>query len=87
MIDTIVSIAARLFKLLIILREGWEVGIPYSWTSRKCHSKCQRESDLTIGEKFVETLYSIRRTSKNKKLHTPPLSPPFEVGVFAIFLR
>lgn len=35
-------------------------------------SKCQRESDLTIGEKFIETLYSNKETSKNKKNNTLP---------------
>ena len=41
----------------------------------------------TIGNKTVETLYSNRVTSKNKKFHTPPLSPPFKVGIFVVFYR
>ena len=36
----------------------------------------------TIGDKIVETLYLNRVTSENKRIHTPPLSPPFKVGVF-----
>ena len=41
----------------------------------------------TIGDKTVETLYSNRVTSENKRIHTPPLSPPFKVGVFVVFYR
>ena len=33
----------------------------------------------------VETFYSNRLTSGNKRIHTPPLSPPFKVGVFVVF--
>ena len=40
-----------------------------------------------IGDKIVETLYSNRVTSENKIIHTPPLSPPFKVGVFVVFYR
>ena len=40
----------------------------------------------TIGDKIVETLYSNRVTSENKRIHTPALSPPFKVGVFVVFL-
>ena len=36
---------------------------------------------------IVETLYSNRVTSENKIIHTPPLSPPFKVGVFVVFYR
>ena len=39
----------------------------------------------TIGDKVVETLYSSRVTLENKRIHTPPLSPPFKVGVFSVF--
>ena len=31
----------------------------------------------TIGDKIVETLYSNRVTSENKRIRTPPLPPPF----------
>ena len=34
-----------------------------------------------ISDKIVET-YSNRVTSGNIRIHTPPLSPPFQVGVF-----
>ena len=40
-----------------------------------------------IGDKIVETLYSNRVTSENKRIHTPPLTPPFKVGVFVVFYR
>ena len=39
----------------------------------------------TIGDKIVETLYSNRVTSQNNGIRTPPLSPPFKVGVFVFF--
>ena len=38
----------------------------------------------TIGDKNVETLYSNRVTSENKRIRTPPLSPPFKVRVFVV---
>ena len=38
----------------------------------------------TIGDKIVETLYSNRVTLENKRIRTPPLSPPFKVGVFVV---
>ena len=41
----------------------------------------------TIGDKIVETLYLSRVTSENKRIRTPPLSPPFKVGVFVVFYR
>ena len=41
----------------------------------------------TIGDKIVETLYLKRVTSENKRIRTPPLSPPFKVGVFVVFYR
>ena len=41
----------------------------------------------TIGDKIVETLCSNRMTSENKRIWTPPLSPPFKVGVFVVFFR
>ena len=42
----------------------------------------------TIGDKIVDTLYSNRVTSGNKRIYTPPLpSPPFKVGVFVVFCR
>ena len=41
----------------------------------------------TIGGKSVETLYLNGVTSDNKRIRTPPLSPPFKVGVFVVFYR
>ena len=41
----------------------------------------------TIGDKIVETLCSNRMTSENKRICTPPLSPPFKVGVFVVSFR
>ena len=44
-------------------------------------------AESTIGDKIVETLYLNRVTSENKRIRTPPLSPPFKVGVFVVFYR
>ena len=41
----------------------------------------------TIRDKTVETLFLNRIISKNKRIRTPPLSPPFKVGVFVVFYR
>ena len=41
----------------------------------------------TIGDKIVEKLYSNSIYSENKRIHTPPLPPPFKVGVFVVFYR
>ena len=38
-----------------------------------------------IGDKIVETVYPKTVTSENKRIHTPPLLPPFKVGVFVVF--
>ena len=45
------------------------------------------ENRATIGDKIVETLYSNRVTSENKKFPHPFPSPPFKVRVFVIFYR
>ena len=45
------------------------------------------KKQATIGDKIVETLYSNRVTSENKRIHTPPPSRPFKVGVFVVFYR
>ena len=42
--------------------------------------------NTTISDKIVET-YSNRVTSENRRIHSPPLSPPFKVGVFCCFLK
>ena len=39
----------------------------------------------TIGDKMFEALYANRVTSENKRIHTPPSSPPFKGGVFVVF--
>ena len=53
--------------------------------------RIERENNVyvqaTIGDKIVETLYLNRVTSENKRIRTPPLSPPFKVGVFVVFYR
>ena len=41
----------------------------------------------TIRDKTVETLFLNRIISENKRIRTPPLSPPFKVGVFVVFYR
>ena len=41
----------------------------------------------TIGYKIVETLYSNRVTSENKRNRTPPLYPTFNVGVFVVLVH
>ena len=41
----------------------------------------------TIGDKIVETFFLNRVISENKRIRTPPLSPPFKVGVFVVFYR
>ena len=38
-----------------------------------------------IGDKIVETLFLNKVISQNKRIRTPPLSPPFKVGVFVVF--
>ena len=40
-----------------------------------------------IGDKIVETVYPKTVTSENKRIHIPPLFPPFKVGVFVVFYR
>ena len=50
-------------------------------------SRSLTEAESTIGDKIVETLYLSRVTSENKRIRTPPLSPPFKAGVFVVFYR
>ena len=46
-----------------------------------------QEPYCCYSDKIIETLYVNRVTSENKRIHTPPLSPPFKVGVFVVFYR
>ena len=46
-----------------------------------------RSFSPSIGHKIVETLYSNRVTLEKKRILTPPLSPPFKVGVSVVFYR
>ena len=41
----------------------------------------------TIGDKIVEIFFFNRVILENKRICTPPLSPPFKVGVFVVFYR
>ena len=41
----------------------------------------------TISDKIVQTLFFNRVISENKRIRTPPLSPPFKVEVFVAFYR
>ena len=43
------------------------------------------QNEATIGDKVVETLNRV--ISENKRIRTPPLSPPLKVGVFFVFYR
>ena len=51
------------------------------------YSNYKKFANATIGDKIVETLYLNRVFSENKRIRTPPLSPPFKVGVFVVFYR
>ena len=62
---------AKLFSVLDATSGYWKVKI----------------DEATIGDKIVETLYLNRVTSENKRIRTPPLSPPFKVGMFVVFYR
>ena len=57
-----------------------------TFTAVKRNAKLSSKQ-ATIGDKIVETLYLNRVTSENKRIRTPPLSPPFKVGVFVVFYR
>jgi len=47
--------------------------------------KCWLFSKATISDKIVETLYSNRENSENKRIHTPPLHS--KLGLFVAFYR
>ena len=59
---------------------------PYapSTISKEKQRACEQ---ATIGDKIVETLYLNRVISENNRIRTPPLSPPFKVGVLVVFYR
>ena len=57
-----------------------------NFLSKKRHHQTHFHTKATIGDKIVETLYSNRETSENKRIHTPPLSSPFKVWVVCCFL-
>ena len=62
----------------------------YSYRIFRIRNICDQanyDAEGTIGDKIVETLYSNRVTSENKRIRTPPLSPAFKVGVCVIFYR
>ena len=64
---------------------------PLQWTLYRDKSaliiKLRWCPSSTIGDKIVETSYSHRVTSENKRICTPPLTPPFKVGVIVVFYR
>ena len=71
MIGTIVSIAARLFKLLIISREGWEAAIPYGRTSRKRPLKMPTRIRPHNRRKICWDIVLNREDFKEQKKSTP----------------
>ena len=85
MIDTIVSIAARLFKLLIISREGWEVGIPYGWTSRKWPLKMPTRIRPHNRRKICWDIVLNREDFKEQKNSTPLPCPLHSKLGFLLF--
>ena len=60
--------------------------VRFYFVGKKLHFRL-RDPSATIGDKIVETLYSNGLTSENKRIHTPPHSPPFQFGVFVVFYR
>ena len=71
MIGTIVSIAARLFKRLVISREGWEAAIPYDRTSRKRPLKMPTRIRPHNRWKFCWDILLSREDFKERKNSTP----------------
>ena len=55
--------------------------------TRQTFSYAKTDATTTIGDKIVETLFLNRVISGNKRIRTPPLFPPFKVGVFVVFYR
>ena len=67
---------------LIIQGLSWSTGTLNSLMLTFCSSYI-----CTIGDNIVETLYSNKVTSENKRIYTPPPSSPFKVEVFVVFYR
>ena len=61
-------------------------GLLVNWHSSLMLTSCSSYI-CTIGDKIVETLYSNKVTSENKRIYTPPPSSPFKVGEFVVFYR
>ena len=55
--------------------------------TRQTFSYAKTDATTTIGDKIVETLFLNGVISEKKRICTPPLSPPFKVGVFVVFYR
>ena len=58
-------------------KENW---IARSEWNRSMRNRGESDFVATIGDKIVETLLLNRVISKNKRIRTPPLSPPVKVG-------
>ena len=71
MTGTIVSIATRVFKLLIISREGWEAAIPYGRTSRKRPLKMPTRIRPHNRRKICWDIVLNREDFKERKTSTP----------------
>ena len=71
----------------------WSLHSEGTWESLKCKIRIfllvgTLSIDIpTIADKIVETLFLNRVILENKRIRTPPLSPPFKVGVFVVFYR
>ena len=61
-------------------------GLLVNWHSSLMLTSCSSYI-CTIGDKIVETLYSNKVTSENKRIYTPPPSSPLKVGEFVVFYR
>ena len=61
-------------------------GLLVNWHSSLMLTSCSSYI-CTIGNKIVETLYSNKVTSENKRIYTPPPSSPLKVGEFVVFYR
>ena len=81
------NVQTSLFKLCCVAYKRIKGEIPlYIEDSLRLNSK-QHSRVTTIGDKIVATLYLNRVISEKKRIRTPPLSPPFKVGVLVVFYR